>query len=831
MQSSVARVVTPAVARALELPDQFISRIERAGILVRAQGEDAFAYHPLLREFLLQRLGAESGEEEQRRLRGVVAPAIAQDGDPIEAIEHWLAAGSWPAAISAIEREGPGLARRSPGLMRRWLSLLPPEARDAPTILALEGQLEWGGGDHPRAAAALRRAVRGFRDHPNPPAEWLARFALADSIFATFEFDQLSEVVEGWDHPAAEGAGILAPATAAYVAVTLAMLGRIDESDRLAARALAHPAAALLGPVEAFRRSYRDTPSGHLDEVLAGMQGAVRELERSDPFNRRLYFLATLAMMYSERGYAEEGLKVWMRVREEGAGGAVPILVDSARVWCALLYATLGRLHEAETELALHEGQEQGWRNVLMRGLAGACVAALRGDVAETVASAERTLAVAVNGPVMFFHRTATQLVPPLVAVGRPDRAREVLDQTFALVDQVYPGSRGRFLRGRLLSLRAWLRYLGGDSDGGDGDLLRFWNESGETLPHTLRREWPRLQPLVWTALERGVLEPEVVQTLSTAFPEGLQLVAFLEHPVPAVRRAALDPATASGDPQALLQLATLARDPDRKLAGAAARATARLAITLPPLRFELLGRFGVRRGSWRAGDAWARPVDARLVRFLLVNLGRPVPEDVIFEALWPELAAAGARKSLQVAVSRARRVLDPPTADHSVIQSAERTYRLVLSERDVVDAEEFRSAARVALADTGDQRRQHLESSRALWGGEPLPEERYADWGAPYRELLIDLYTGVLAGLVELHAAAGAHTDAAEVARELVDLDSLNEGGHRALITAYARAGRTGYALRQYLECRRALVEQLGVEPSAATSRLQAQILAGEPV
>jgi DNA-binding SARP family transcriptional activator len=386
-------------------------------------------------------------------------------------------------------------------------------------------------------------------------------------------------------------------------------------------------------------------------------------------------------------------------------------------------------------------------------------------------------------------------------------------------------------LRGRLLSLRAWLRYLGGDSDGGDGDLLRFWNESGETLPHTLRREWPRLQPLVWTALERGVLEPEVVQTLSTAFPEGLQLVAFLEHPVPAVRRAALDPATASGDPQALLQLATLARDPDRKLAGAAARATARLAITLPPLRFELLGRFGVRRGSWRAGDAWARPVDARLVRFLLVNLGRPVPEDVIFEALWPELAAAGARKSLQVAVSRARRVLDPPTADHSVIQSAERTYRLVLSERDVVDAEEFRSAARVALADTGDQRRQHLESSRALWGGEPLPEERYADWGAPYRELLIDLYTGVLAGLVELHAAAGAHTDAAEVARELVDLDSLNEGGHRALITAYARAGRTGYALRQYLECRRALVEQLGVEPSAATSRLQAQILAGEPV
>ncbi len=47
----------------------------------------------------------------------------------------------------------------------------------------------------------------------------------------------------------------------------------------------------------------------------------------------------------------------------------------------------------------------------------------------------------------------------------------------------------------------------------------------------------------------------------------------------------------------------------------------------------------------------------------------------------------------------------------------------------------------------------------------------------------------------------------------------------------AYARTGRTSYALRQYLECRRALVVELGVEPSAQTSSLQARILAGEPV
>jgi hypothetical protein len=47
----------------------------------------------------------------------------------------------------------------------------------------------------------------------------------------------------------------------------------------------------------------------------------------------------------------------------------------------------------------------------------------------------------------------------------------------------------------------------------------------------------------------------------------------------------------------------------------------------------------------------------------------------------------------------------------------------------------------------------------------------------------------------------------------------------------SYARTGRTNYALRQYLECRRGLVGELGVEPAASTARMQARILAGEAI
>jgi len=287
-----------------------------------------------------------------------------------------------------------------------------------------------------------------------------------------------------------------------------------------------------------------------------------------------------------------------------------------------------------------------------------------------------------------------------------------------------------------------------------------------------------------------------------------------------------------SGDPAALTAVGRLQKDPDSDLAGAASRAVARLASSLPPLRFELLGHFVVRRGAWRAKEGdWSRPVDARLVRFLLVQPGMMGPEDVILEALWPGLSASSAHRSLSVAASRARKVLDPPGAGRTVLEHADQTYRLVLGERDVVDAEDFRAAAEKGLAEAGEQRRALLQRARSLWQGEPLPQDRYEDWATAYRERLIDRHVAVLTGLVELDERAGDHPAAIDAARELVGLDPLNEGAHRALITEYARTGRRGHALRQYLECRRALVAELGVEPAEETSRLQARVLAGEAV
>ena len=56
-------------------------------------------------------------------------------------------------------------------------------------------------------------------------------------------------------------------------------------------------------------------------------------------------------------------------------------------------------------------------------------------------------------------------------------------------------------------------------------------------------------------------------------------------------------------------------------------------------------------------------------------------------------------------------------------------------------------------------------------------------------------------------------------------------QAAHRRLMAAYARTGRRGHALRQFLACRRALVAELGVEPGVETVELQRRVLAGDPV
>jgi hypothetical protein len=88
----------------------------------------------------------------------------------------------------------------------------------------------------------------------------------------------------------------------------------------------------------------------------------------------------------------------------------------------------------------------------------------------------------------------------------------------------------------------------------------------------------------------------------------------------------------------------------------------------------------------------------------------------------------------------------------------------------------------------------------------------------------------GALQTLVDLDLADGGQPDRdIALSRRWLALDSFDEAAHRAVMRAYAQAGQTAAAIRQYQECARLLQAELKIDPRPETTALFEQIKSGK--
>ena len=802
---------------------------DRRGLFLRSPGDSGRqAFHPLFQEFLRRRFERETPAAERRVVAASLADALDAAGRGHEAVWQRLASEDWEAAADAVAREGGALVRRAPETVEAWLGALPGELAQRPELMMLAGQLAHGRGRLNEAVEHCRAAASGFEANGSAPGmRFAARFALADAYLAQGDLAAAAALGDVLDDPDAKG-DLTACAVGALAAVALALQGRFGEAQALRDRAFTDPVAVVIrGQSPLLDGYWVDLPAGRLDDALLRVDQGLAAFEEADPFGRMPYILLFKGAVHEERGEDDEALALAIRGRELARqAGLAGWIGTGTSIRIASLRARSGDLAGAETELA---DVDPRWKAPAVWELEAtrAIIAAGRGEPREARAAAERAVGHAGEGWPWFERmRCAAMLAPPLVRAGQPTRAKEIVERTLA-------ARPPDFSAARLRMVLAWLLHEEGDETGSVTALAEAWAEAGDQARYVVRREWPRVEQPLWTALEDGAVDPPAaIAAVADAVPGGSALGAFTRHPAASVRRAALQSAVAAGHPEGVARLADLEHDEDPGVASAAGAAAERLRRDPPRLSFRLFGGFELRRGAWEVDEAeWKRRVAARLVRLLLCRGGEPVTEDELIEAFWPDKPAGAGRRSLQVAVSAARGVLDVPGSELSRLVAGEHSYRLVLGPGDTVDAYEFERVAATALEAAGSERRARLAAAASLWGGEPLPEEKYSDWAIPWRERLIDRHAEVLAALIEAHSGAGDLGAAADVARRLVDLDPVNEAAHRQLIVAYARAGQRGHALRQYLACRRALVAELGVEPGEETAALQRRVLAGEPV
>jgi DNA-binding SARP family transcriptional activator len=241
------------------------------------------------------------------------------------------------------------------------------------------------------------------------------------------------------------------------------------------------------------------------------------------------------------------------------------------------------------------------------------------------------------------------------------------------------------------------------------------------------------------------------------------------------------------------------------------------------PLRVYLTGRLTVELGDKRFDE---RRLPGRQGRralvFLALERARPVPIDELADAVWGTSTPAGSwETALSAIVSKLRAAL---RACDASVSTAAGCYQLTLPSNAWVDIEEARRAL--------DEAEGHVRAARFgdAWGpsnvaasiaARPLLAGVDAEWIARGRSGLRDVRVRALECLAVVASSNGEHPLAAQLAREVVELEPFRETGWQRLMRALADGGNRAEALRAYASCRDLLAKELGVAPSKETEAI----------
>jgi DNA-binding SARP family transcriptional activator len=214
------------------------------------------------------------------------------------------------------------------------------------------------------------------------------------------------------------------------------------------------------------------------------------------------------------------------------------------------------------------------------------------------------------------------------------------------------------------------------------------------------------------------------------------------------------------------------------------------------------------------------RPRAQRLLAYLLLHRGHPLPRESVAFTLWPDSPENESLGTLRRALSDLR----------AALQTGEGGEWLIAARGEVgwmpgapywLDVEEFERFIHRSTPAS-------LHDAVALYSGDLL-SNLDDDWVLIERERLRGMQLSTLHRLTTHHRSLGEYAAALGLARRALALDPLAEAIHRELIALPYLAGDRAAALAEFDRLRALLRDELGAEPMAETRALADAISRGE--
>ncbi|CAN5198403.1 BTAD domain-containing putative transcriptional regulator [soil metagenome] len=263
-----------------------------------------------------------------------------------------------------------------------------------------------------------------------------------------------------------------------------------------------------------------------------------------------------------------------------------------------------------------------------------------------------------------------------------------------------------------------------------------------------------------------------------------------------------------------------------------ATSATGAESLATASLYVQTLGPFRVwRKGQEIERSAWGREKAVHLLQLLVCRRKQPLHREEVLELLWKGSPTATSTTGLRVALSALRNALEPEReagADSSFVKRDGDTIRLGTELGIRVDADEFSRLLKVARSQETlnvEESIVRYESALALYRGEFLGDNRYAEWAEPERLERRREFIVAAERLTSLLMRSGEFERAVRWAETMLQHDPLWEPAYTLLMEAFWRQGNRALAVRTFNRCRKRLKEALGVLPSSRTMALLERI------
>lgn len=223
-------------------------------------------------------------------------------------------------------------------------------------------------------------------------------------------------------------------------------------------------------------------------------------------------------------------------------------------------------------------------------------------------------------------------------------------------------------------------------------------------------------------------------------------------------------------------------------------------------LYIRLLGGFSVTVGDHTIPEGeWRLRRAAELIKMLALAPEHQLAREIIIEAIWPGSSPSSGMTNVRKIAFHARRVLglqDGIILDEGMV-------KLAPGHLVGTDVGTFTEAAHLALAADSPE---ECRDAAALYGGDLLPYDIYAEWCSAERDQLRSLFRDVLAG--------------GRMWGRLLREEPTHELAHREIIRTRLANGDRAAAIRQFELLRTTLREELGVSPDPETVALYEQVL-----